>query len=370
MEELRRPQPTATGVRRIGWLARAAAGLALLVALPVESSALPLSRGDRVRLDVLDGDEQFTGTYQIDLNGSLPIPHLRPIQLEGLEPHEAEAAIERALVDQGFVQPAYADVGLEVQLWAPVDVFVKGQVFDPGRVTINAIDPEQQFSDVPQRSGDSAPGRFLTTAIRNAGGVRPDADLTAVELIRSGRRSLHDVSGVFSGEPFRDVPLLAGDQVIVPVSANPNPDIMRTSQISPPGVKVYLSNLTEPTQSNALSGSKEATGFSYGSRLVQAITSAACVGGSNVNKDRFVVHGRANRATGEVYWMRRPIEDVLKGTTAANGETNNPLLMNNDVVACYDSRFISLREVGRAVSLILSPVNLMRGSFFWPRFQQ
>lgn len=325
--------------------------------------ALPLSPGDRVLL-TSPYDSELSGSYQLDIDGKMSIPYLRPIHIQGLEPTEAEDVIEKQLVQQGFFKAGYEDISLQVQLFAPVNVFVQGEVFNPGRITINERPDDLPDNATPQKTGDATSERYLTSALRVAGGITPHADLSNIRVNRKGKTTVLDITGVFTGKPFADFPLLEGDQIIVPKALVALPDIARVSQVSPPGVKVFIANLAEYVRTNtALSTSSQATSFPYGSRLVHAITSANCLGGGLIDKDKFVVHGRASRSSGAVEWNRFPVESVLKNSTNANGASNNPVLFTNDVVVCYASTGTSLKDLGKAITEVFSPL------FFIPLFK-
>ena len=326
-------------------------------------NALPLSPGDRVLLES-PYDEGLNGSYQIDLDGMISIPYILPVYIQGLEPIQAEEIIENQLLKQKYFNYGYSDITLQVQLLAPVNVFVQGEVFNPGRITINKESKDLFDDETPQKTGDGTVERNLTAALRAAGGITPNADLSEVKVIRKNKTYISDITGVFSGEPFLDLPLLEGDQIIVPKASVPLKDIKRVSQISPLGVKIYIANLSEYVRSNtALSTSNQATSFPYGSRLVHALTSGNCLGGGIIDKDKVVVHGRASRLTGAVEWKRYSVESVLKNSNKQNGETSNPLLFNNDLVVCYASAGTSLKDLGKAITEIFSPL------FFFPLFK-
>jgi polysaccharide export outer membrane protein len=194
----------------------------------------------------------------------------------------------------------------------------------------------------------------LTTAIRQAGGVTPTADVRAVELVRGGRHQRYDLSGIFSGEPVEDVPLIAGDRVLVPDSGRINPAIVRPSQITPVGVKIFISNLTVPAAGNAIAAvGRDATSFPYGSRFSQAVVSGNCAGGTTLtNAYRRAVLVRTDPGTGRTTTLDKGVEELMRRSRDAE---SNPYLMPNDAVACYDSAVVNVSDVIRILADMIFP---------------
>ena len=332
-----------------------------LLVLSGSVNALPLSPGDRVKVTIPEGEE-FSGIFEVNLNGELELPYLRGIQAIGLEPHQLQQRVQQALVNQGYFQPSFLKVNVSVLQWAPVEVFVSGATFQPGRVLINEWTDAEQTQAPVQQSGQASMKRFLSVAIREAGGVLPTADVTAVALIRGSTKRTLDLSGVFSGEPFKDLPLIAGDRVVVPDTGRLNPLIVRPSQITPVGVKIFISNLTVPASSNATSAiGRDATSFPYGSRFSHAVVSGNCAGGAVLtNAHRRAVLVRTNAATGKTTTLDKGVEELLRHSMTTEA---NPYLMPNDAIACYDSAATNVREVLRMIGDIVAPAALFFGPF-------
>jgi len=317
------------------------------------SLALPLSAGDRIKVTIPEGEE-FSGIYEVNLNGELELPYLEAIQVSGVEPAQVRERIHAALVAGGFFQPSFLKVSVGVVQWAPVQVFVSGSTFQPGRVLINEWSDAEQTQSPVQLAGQGPYERSLSSAIRQAGGVLPTADVSQVELIRDGRRERFDLSGIFTGAPVEDIPLIAGDQVIVPDRGSVDPAIVRPSQITPIGVKIFISNLTVPAAGNAIAAvGRDATSFPYGSRFSHAVVSGNCAGGTTViNAYRRAVLVRSDASTGKTTTLDKGVEELLRRSTS---NTNNPYLMPNDAVACYDSAVVNLSGVMKILSDIIAP---------------
>lgn len=306
--------------------------------------------------------EEFSGIFEVNLNGELELPYLRGIPATGLEPYQLQERIHQALVSQGFFQPSFLKVSVSVLQWAPVEVFVSGATFAPGRVLINEWSDAEQTQAPVQQSGQAPFKRFLSVAIRQAGGLLPTADISAVQLIRGTQRSVINLSGVLTGEPFKDVPLIAGDRVVVQDTGILNPLIIRPSQITPVGVKIYISNLTVPASSNATSAiGRDATSFSYGSRFSHAVISGNCAGGTVLtNAYRRAVLVRADPTTGKTTTIDKGVEELLRRSSS---NESNPYLMPNDAVACYDSAVVNFRNVVGILTELINPAVLLYNRF-------
>ncbi|WP_260446081.1 MULTISPECIES: polysaccharide biosynthesis/export family protein [unclassified Nostoc] len=320
--------------------------------------ALPLSPGDRVKVTIPEGTE-FSGIFEVNLEGNLEIPYLTPLPVVGLEPEQIEQNLTTALIDGAFFQPSFLQVSLRVVQWGPVEVFVSGATFLPGRVFINELSPGEKTQAPVPVSGEYPFKRYLASAIRDAGGIKPTADIKNVQLIRDRETRIIDLSGMFTGEPFADVPLIAGDRIIIPDSGKMHNELMRPSPITPTGVKVFLSNLTVPATGNASSGvGRDATSFPYGARFSHAVVAANCAGGTRgTNAERKAILVTTEQLTGKTTYLQRHVNDLLTNSTS---DANNPFLQANDIVTCYDSRVVQFRDV---IQTILSPIPILRDLF-------
>lgn len=333
--------------------------LSALIALP--AMALPLSPGDRLRVLIPEGQE-FSGAYEVNLDGTLNIPYLEPLPVVGLEPEQVQQTITEALLKNRLFQRRFLRVSVTMLQWSSVQVTVSGAVFEPGRVSINSRTPEDRAQQLNQTSGDYPADRFLTAAIRSAGGVQPDANVKQVQLTRNGQTQTIDLSGVFAGEPIADVPLVAGDQVVVPRDQQMHYDHVRPSQITPPGIQIFLSNLTVPASSNATSGiNSDTSKIPYGIRLSQAVMAANCVGGTrSTNARRRVLLVRTDRYTGQTHPFERSVEDLMRHS---NSVDTNPFLMPGDGIACYDSTATNLQGVAQLLGAVFSPFKFILDLF-------
>jgi polysaccharide biosynthesis/export protein len=315
--------------------------------------------GDVVRIDIAEGAE-FSGTYSIDLDGTLTLPYAGSIRAKGLTSAGLSKSVAKQLINGGFFRPEHTRVSVLPLRWAPAQINIFGAVYNPGRAVINELSKEKQDASALESVGDAPITRYLDAGLRGGAGVRPDADLAKIEVIRNNRRFIINMSGIVTGDPVPDVPMMTGDQIRVASSGCYHPELMRPSQITPAGIRIFMSNLTQPATGNAASFIEHyASNLPYGTKLLQAAVSANCVGGAiSSNAHRSIILISANPITGQTEIIERSIENLLKN---ANRDDQNPYLLPNDAVACYDSGITNLREAAKTFTEVLSPLRIVLG---------
>jgi len=284
-----------------------------------------LTRNDLVDIRVGD-DETFNGDYVISRDGTLKLPFLRPIPAQGRTTAQIEDEIASQLLSDEF----YAErprISVRIADFASVTVGVSGAVFEPHSVEIGGV------------TGDQVDGR------------RPDADISAVTVRRGATVYSLDMRGVFQGQNVVDIMLLTGDEIDVPSRQCFQEDLMRPSPISPPGVSMFLSNLTQPASDNASSAiGQTVREVPYGTRYMQAVIDSNCVGGARgTSADRSSVLFSRNPVTGVSVVIERDIEDLLR---RADRDDFDPYLLPGDALACYDSTVTNVTEIGRVIGVI------------------
>jgi polysaccharide export outer membrane protein len=308
-----------------------------------------LSRNDLLDVRIAE-DDIFNGSYVVSRDGMLKLPFLHPIRAQGRSTDQVEADILNALLVDKFYQDP-PRISVRVTDFGSISVGVSGAVFEPHGVEIGGVRGDVVDSRRQMASGASNEGRNLSAALRAAGGVRPDADISAVEVRRGGNTYRLDMRGVFEGRNTFDIMLLTGDEVSVPSRLCFQDDLMRPTPISPPGVSLFLSNLTQPAQGNAASGVvKTVRQMAYGSRYMQAVIDANCVGGSRVTSARrsAVLFSR-NPMTGVSVVIERDIEGLMR---RADRDDYDPYLLPGDAIACYDSTITNIAEIGRVLGAV------------------
>ncbi|WP_417204933.1 polysaccharide biosynthesis/export family protein [Antarctobacter sp.] len=316
-----------------------------------------LSRNDLLDIRVAD-DETFNGDYVISRDGLIKLPYLAPIRAEGRTTDDIERDLTRALIADGFYDDA-PRLSVRVRDFAGVSVAVSGAVFDPHAIEVGAVAGDSIDRARQAAIGASTEARNMSDALRSVGGVRPDADLSAVTLIRNGRRYPLDMRGVFEGRHAVDVMLITGDEIEVPSRLCFQDNLMRPGPVSPPGVSLFLSNLTQPATGNAPSAvGRDVREVPYGTRFMQAVVDTNCVGGARASSaHRSALLFTRDPMTGVSIVIERRIEDMLR---RADRDDYDPYLLPGDSIACYDSRITNVAEVARVVGAVGAAAMLTR----------
>jgi polysaccharide biosynthesis/export protein len=314
------------------------------------------SKGDRFSILIVDSPE-FSGDYAINADGRVILPFAGQIPAAGLTNAQLERRIRRTLIRKGIFSRHASRVSVRPIQYAPVNITVAGAVFSPGRHTINVTKEREKLNQVLTKSGDSPLDRFLPAGLQAAGGVRPDADLSDIKVVRNGRTFRLNWRGAITGQPVDDLPLIDGDHVQVGETGCFQSALVRPTQITPQGVRIYVSNLTGPSRSSGAASAAAAAnkgGVPYGTRLLQGLVQATCVGGSYAtNARRYAVLISRNPKTGKTEVIQRSIEKLVR---SANRDAINPFLMPDDAIACYDSAVTEFRDVMSTLWLAVAPV--------------
>lgn len=336
------------------------AGLARVDAGAFSESADLIGPGDRMKLAVAGDTDTLTGGYVVAANGRLTIPIVGEIVAAGRLVSAVETEVRGRLLAAALVREVAGGVKLTQVEAAGVQVSVEGAVFEPGLVRAGERAAEARATTVNHpAAGDFNSGRSLSSALRAAGGIRPDAAAQSVYLLRGDRYAVIDVTPAFTGGVPADPQLAAGDRIIVPTAGCFQADYVRPSSVTAPGVRVYLSNLSRPATSNSASGiNKDSTSFPYGTRMLQGLVAANCVGGSAMNAGRKAVLISRNPLTGRSIVISRSVEGLVRG---ADRDDLNPMLMPGDAMACYDSDAMTFADALSLAGNLLGPAVLANG---------
>ena len=155
--------------------------------------------------------------------------------------------------------------------------------------------------------------------------------------------------------------MIEGDHVQVGEADCFQSALVRPSQITPEAVRIFSSNLTAQVNNLAPTNPDQAGGVPYGTRLLQGLVQAKCVGGTyTTNASRYAVLISRNPKTRETEVIQRSIEELVR---SANRDAINPFLMPDDAIACYDSAVTEFRDVLSLFQSALSPADTIRSAF-------
>ncbi|WP_379545348.1 polysaccharide biosynthesis/export family protein [Qipengyuania sp. DSG2-2] len=307
------------------------------------AATLRLGPGDRLLIEVLGDPDGLSGSYVVDSDGTVSLGTLPAVKAQGRTAAEFSNELRASLIGAGLVRPLRNAVRVRLAEAGGVAVTVSGAVFQAGSVRPGERTAQTRIGQKEgEVSGDANAGRTLSTALRAAGGVRPDADVTAITLVRGSQFTVFDMSGMMGTLPANDPVLAAGDRIIVPETSCFDESLVRPGPLTQPGIKVYMSNLTRSANNNAGAAIGAKTGeLPYGTRMLQALVAMNCVGGTYMQSDRRAVLISRNPRNGQSIVIERDIEKLVR---KADRDLADPYLMPGDALACYDSKWTNFRE--------------------------
>ena len=325
-----------------------------------------LGPGDSLQVELLDLPE-LSGLFSIGPDGTIYLPRLRALYVEGLTVEELRYFLTeqfRAYVKnpQIYVRP----VG-----YRPIRIYVSGEVRRPGYYTLSGVqNPASDITDSDGNSsvatgsaalgqatssqttslsgGSSSATLFPTVfdAIRTAQGITPYSDLAQVQVTRKQalslgggriRTELDFLSLITQGDESQNIRLFDGD--VVNVGRSPvvlREQLLKAGQtnLSPQFLQVYVSGRVKTPGGVTLP---------QGSSLNQALSLA----------------GGPSLLRGKVEFIRFTREGELDrrqfsyNPNAPSDAPSNPILMAGDIIRLQDS----------ALSASIGVLNELTGPF-------
>ena len=313
--------------------------------------AYTLGPGDAVVVELLDVPE-YSGVFTIGPDGTIYLPRLRSLVVEGLTVDE----LRKFLTEQFSAFVREPQVFVSPAAYRPVRVYVGGEVARPGYYYLSGSQGIEGIEETSTRltgnkntqSTSSNPAtqvgpRFLGVqvnkllrmptvfdALRTAGGVTPFSKLSEVSVTRkqplsSGggkiRTTLDFLALITEGNESQNIRLFDGDTVFVARSPTElREQIIQAGQtnLSPDFIQVYVTGRVREPGVKVLP---------QGASLDQALAAA---GGQKLMRGQ-VVFIRFNR---DGSTDKRKF--FVRGTNKA-GSYKNPILMAGDVVRVNDS---------------------------------
>ena len=332
---------------------------------PVVYDAYILGPGDALQIELLDLPE-LSGTFAIEPDGTLYLPRLRAIYVEGLTVEE----LRYFLTEQFKRYVRQPELFIRPVSYRPVRVYVGGEIQRPGfyqlsgtqqqaieldlesapevasrRLKAKGVDasPTVNSSQSQQFSLASTRVPTLFDALRAARGITQFSNLAEVRVVRkqplsSGggkiQAKVNFLRLITNGDESVNIRLFDGDTIQVGRSPEVLIDQLLAASrtnLSPDFVEVFVSGRVKEPGPQSLP---------QGSTLNQAIASA---GGSKLLKGK-VEFLRFNREGGT---DRRLFN---YNASAQAGDYKNPVLMAGDVVRINDSPLSATAEVMNEVS--------------------
>ena len=340
-----------------------------------------LGPGDSLQVELLDIPE-LSGTFSIGPDGTMYLPRLRALYVEGLTVEELRYFLTqqfKAYVKnpQLYVRP----VG-----YRPIRIYVGGEVRRPGYYTLSGVQAtgsDQTSADSDQQdvaSGSTALGQGTTSrrsslaggtssstlfptvfdAIRTAQGITPYSDLAQVQVTRKQalsagggriRTNLNFLTLITEGNESQNIRLFDGDVVSVGKSTVVlREQLLKAGQtnLSPQFIQVFVSGrVLTPGGVTVPQGSSlnQALSLAGGTKLLKG----------KVEFVRFTREGEVDRRL------------FSYSPNAANATYANPILMSGDIIRVQDSALSAgigvLNEVATPLVGIYSIYALSNGAF-------
>lgn len=296
--------------------------------VPLQESYYLLGPGDKLRLLVQDDKEEFDGEYTILNDGSATFPLIGQVYLENLSIEQASNLIEKKFSKELLVP----QISLLIEETRPIKVSIIGEVNRPG--IYSTYEQEEEIAT-------------LIDAIRAAGGITPNSNLTNVAIKRRlpgyfeeykiAKLDLFDL--IYNGNQLQNPFLLDRDTIILERVENLPKNIVKTaaSTLSPKTIKVTIVGEVE------LPGALETEA---NTPLLQAVLKAGGLKSPQANRQRIELI-RLND-NGSVSRLRFKY-NLSKGVS----KENNPPLINGDVVKVYPT---NLTKFGKGIISVTSPL--------------
>lgn len=166
-----------------------------------------LGAGDSVSITVFSLP-QYSGEFEISVDGSINLPVVGKVRVDGLTIEEASVRIREyysQILNAPLIEASITDR-------RNLSIALSGEIQHPGSYVLDASNAE-----LPT----------LTEAIEQAGGIRMSADLSNIEILRQDQPSSYKIivdllDLIQNGNIASDITLRDGDRIIIPAEPNPN----------------------------------------------------------------------------------------------------------------------------------------------------
>jgi polysaccharide export outer membrane protein len=198
-----------------------------------QEAAYTLGAGDRIALEIF-GVPEFSREYQVLVDGTLNLPIIRSVSIQGLTLQEAANVITRRY--EPFINVPVVTVTLVAA--RPLNIGLAGEVTRPGSYKIN-----------PTREGTGGGVKFptLMEMLQLARGVTSAGDMRNVQIRRPRRGGPEQVITVDlqdfleTGNLRQDVTIRDGDTIFVPTAS-----ALNTQEVRQRASANFSADITKP----------------------------------------------------------------------------------------------------------------------------
>lgn len=331
--------------------------------LPTQESAYVLGSGDRIALDIF-GVPEFSKEYQVLVDGTLNLPIVRSVSIQGLTLQQAANAITKRY--EPFINVPVVTVTLMVA--RPLNIGIAGEITRPGSYKIN-----------PSREGGGVKFPTLMEMLQLAKGVTSAGDMRAVQIRRPRRGGAEQIITVNlqefldTGNLRQDVTIRDGDTIFIPTATSLNTQEVRqrasanfSADITKPIGVVIVGEVNRPgpyTVSAAdLRSTNQQTELAFVS-IDQQQGGGAVVGLPTITRALKIAGGITTEADIRRVQIRRQIKGGTEQTILVNlwdllqkgDTTQDVLLQEGDSIIIPTAATIDLTEVSQLGSTSFSP---------------
>jgi len=328
-----------------------------------QEAAYTLGAGDRIALEIF-GVPEFSREYQVLVDGTLNLPIIRSVSIQGLTLQEAANVITRRY--EPFINVPVVTVTLVAA--RPLNIGLAGEVTRPGSYKIN-----------PTREGTGGGVKFptLMEMLQLARGVTPAGDMRNIQIRRPRRGGPEQVISVNlqdfleTGNLRQDVTIRDGDTIFVPTASALNTQEVRqrasanfSADITKPIGVVIVGEVNRPGPytvfASDVRSTNQQTDLSFVSIDQQQ---GAVVGLPTITRALKIAGGITTEADIRRVQIRRRVRGGNEQTIMVNlwdllqkgDATQDILLQEGDSVIIPTAATVDLAEVSQLASSSFSP---------------
>jgi len=320
-----------------------------------------LGSGDRIALDIF-GVPEFSKEYQVLVDGSLNLPIVRSVSIQGLTLQQAANVITKRY--EPFINVPVVTVTLMVA--RPLNIGIAGEITRPGSYKIN-----------PSREGGGVKFPTLMEMLQLAKGVTSAGDMRAVQIRRPRRGGAEQIITVNlqefldTGNLRQDVTIRDGDTIFIPTATSLNTQEVRqrasanfSADITKPIGVVIVGEVNRPGPytvfASDVRSTNQQTELSFVSIDQQQ---GAVVGLPTITRALKIAGGITTEADIRRVQIRRQIRGGNEQTIMVNlwdllqkgDSTQDILLQEGDSVIIPTASTVDLTEVAQLGSTSFSP---------------
>ena len=313
-----------------------------------------LGSGDQINIIVSRDYPELTSNVFIDGEGTIYLPLLNRVYVSGLTLNELNLTLNKAF--SKFVK--FPSVEVSILRYRPIRVFVKGEVENPGFVTLQGSFSINRSPEIPfnlNRSENIFDGNInslpnlkksvfyfptVFDALRASGGITSFSDLSNIQVIR--KNNLSNGSGQIqttlnfeellkTGNNSQNIRIYDSDIIKVRKTNNPDNIILRkavVSNLNPKYINVFVTgrvNNPGNTLVSRASTLNDAIDIAGGAKVIKGpVTFLRFNNDGMIDKRRFALRKNAKR-----------------------GSYKNPYLRSGDLVVVDESTMSTLNTIIR-----------------------